>query len=118
MSSRDEADKMMAETMMYLIQTAANDGIITQEEKNLLDTFEYSMKHYKNALNEALEDGKITEKEEEKLTRIKEVIISGGRIIADEIDGISKDEMNLLIAVMVSLKIPKKDISDILDIPK
>lgn len=105
----EEVDKILAKAMMFVTQTAANDGIITQEEKEMLDTFEFSLKIYHKALNDAFEDGCITKEEELQLERVKDMILNDGTAMADKIDGISKDEMNLLLAMMLSLKVPKAD---------
>ncbi|MDH5402895.1 MAG: hypothetical protein OEZ01_01985 [Candidatus Heimdallarchaeota archaeon] len=104
----NEVDKILANTMMNLVQTAAKDGIITKEEKALLDTFDFSLNEFKNVLVEAFEDGIITPDEKEKLEQFKEAIIEKGRKVA-EIDEINVDEFNLLIAVMCSLKLPKSE---------
>ena len=110
MSSTSDADKILAKAMMYLIETAAKDGVITQEEVDLIDTFEVSLKKYESALKDAYADGVITFEEEKKLHTIKDVIIEGGNLMANLVDGISKDEMNLLISMMLSLEVPKSSI--------
>jgi len=115
MAEQNDADKILAKAMMYLFQTAANDGIITEEEANLINSFELSLKQYDRALRAAFEDNIITREEKEKLIKVKEIIINSGRIIADEIDGISKDEMNLLISMMLSLEVPKESKGEFID---
>ncbi|MHA2504687.1 MAG: hypothetical protein ACXAE3_17680 [Candidatus Kariarchaeaceae archaeon] len=107
MSLDSGADKILAKAMMYLIETAAKDGVITQEEVDLIDTFEVSLKKYEGALREAYADGIITLDEENRLHSIKDYIIEGGKLMADLADGISKDEMNLLISMMLSLEVPR-----------
>jgi len=108
MAHGSDPDKILAKAMMHLIQTAANDGIITEEEADLIDSFEISLKKYERALVMAFEDGIIDEEEETLLTEIKDKIIENGSQVAD-LDGISKDEMNLLISMMLSLEVPKRN---------
>ena len=105
-TSTSDPDKILAKAMMHLIETAAKDGVITQEEVDLIDAFEVSLKKYERALRKAFEDGVIDNDEEKILEDIKDKIISNGTQVAG-IDGISKDEMNLLISMMLSLEIPR-----------
>lgn len=101
-----DIDKILNEAMMYLMETASKDGIITEEEENLIKGIKISLEFFKSALEHALEDGIITEREEKSLVRIKDLIIEDGFSIANEDELISKDEMNMIVAVILSLKVP------------
>ncbi|MHA2028178.1 MAG: hypothetical protein ACW99A_21235 [Candidatus Kariarchaeaceae archaeon] len=102
-----QADRMLAHAIMHLMETAGKDGIITQEEQEVIDTIEFSLRFYKQMLIDALEDGEITSDEKRMLENMKERIIKEGFNVAELVNGVSKDEMNLLISLMLSLKLPK-----------
>lgn len=103
----DISDATVSKIMMHLVETAAYDGILTDEELELLSTIDNSLKIYKKKLAKVLEDGIVTEEEYQQLSRIKDIIINAATIIAGSDDEINKDEMNLIIGVMVSINVPK-----------
>lgn len=103
-----EADKIIAIAMMNLIETASKDGVITQEESKMIESIEFSLRFYKKLLVDALEDGVVTSEEKESLEKMKDGLIDDAYKVAEEIDGISKDEMNLLISLMLKIVVPKK----------
>ena len=107
-----QVDQIMARAIMHLLETAGKDGIITDEEREVVDSIEFSLRFYKQMLIDALEDGEITAKEKKMLEGMKERIIKEGYNVAELVNGVSKDEMNLLISVMLSLKLPKVTRSD------
>ena len=65
----------MTNLVRDLMVEANKDGIITEEERKLIDTVSVDLETYFDALNHALEDGIITPDEEEKLEEIKENIL-------------------------------------------
>ena len=71
--------------------------------------FVLTLNYYKKALDKAYEDNIITKKEVDKLNKLKEIIISEGFEVAEEFKGISKDEMNILVALICKLKVPKSN---------
>ncbi len=101
-----QADKLLANTIMHLMETASKDGIITDEEAEVIECIEFSLRFYKQMVLDALEDGIISPTEKHMLEGMKERIIKEGFNIAEAINGVSKDEMNLLVSVMLSLKLP------------
>ncbi|MCE7733539.1 MAG: hypothetical protein GPJ54_01590 [Candidatus Heimdallarchaeota archaeon] len=107
-----QVDQIMARAIMHLMETAGKDGIITDEEREVVDSIEFSLRFYKQMLIDALEDGEITPNEKKMLEGMKERIIKEGYNVAELVNGVSKDEMNLLISVMLSLKLPKVTRSD------
>ncbi len=102
-----QVDRILANAIMHLMETAGKDGIITAEEKKVIESIEFSFRFYKQMLIDALEDGEISSNEMKMLEGMKERIIKEGYNVAELINGVSKDEMNLLISVMLSLKLPK-----------
>ncbi|MHA2171392.1 MAG: hypothetical protein ACXAB7_16010 [Candidatus Kariarchaeaceae archaeon] len=106
--SVDDTDRIIAEAMMYLFETAAKDGILSEEEKKFISEMEITLNYYKEALKKAYDDGIITPQEVKYLTNLKEAIISEGFDVAEEFNGVSKDEMNMIISMICSLKVPKK----------
>lgn len=101
-----QADKILASTIMHLMETAGKDGVITDDEAEVIESIEFSLRFYRQMVVDALEDGVITPTEKHMLEGMKERIIKEGYNIAEAINGVSKDEMNLLISVMLSLKLP------------
>ena len=106
--TESDCDRIIAEAMMYLFETAAKDGVLTDEEKKFISEMEITLNYYKNALKKAYDDGIITPQEVTYLTTLKEAIISEGFDVAEEFNGVSKDEMNLIISMICSLKVPNR----------
>ncbi|MHA2251059.1 MAG: hypothetical protein ACXAD7_11910 [Candidatus Kariarchaeaceae archaeon] len=106
-AQQSESDKILAEAMMFLYETAAKDGKITDEEMKLISEMEITLNYYKRALDKAYADDIITQEEVDQLNKLKEIIVSEGFDVADEFQGISKDEMNILVALICKLKVPK-----------
>lgn len=104
------SDAVTAKIMMKLIETAAKDGIITKEEQEVLDSIDNSLVFYKQALDAAEADGMITLQEQKRLEKIRDIVISTARIIAQESESqIDNDELNLLIGLMCTIHVPKAD---------
>lgn len=102
-----QADRILAHAIMHLMETAGKDGVVTDDEREVIESIEFSLRFYKQMLVDALDDGEITPNEKKMLDGMKERIIKEGFNVAELINGVSKDEMNLLISVMLSLKLPK-----------
>ncbi|MCY3410295.1 MAG: hypothetical protein INQ03_01550 [Candidatus Heimdallarchaeota archaeon] len=101
-------DQVIADIMINLIETAHRDGYLSEDEKAILDSIENSLAFYKQALDDATEDGKITKAEHEHLQKIKDIVINAATLVAERSDNeITSEEMNLLIGAMVSIKVPK-----------
>ena len=58
-----EPDSMVAQAMKQIIEVAARDGIITEEEKKLIDLADVSLKFLYEEIKAALEDGIVTNEE-------------------------------------------------------
>ncbi|MCH8906272.1 MAG: hypothetical protein IH840_04205, partial [Candidatus Heimdallarchaeota archaeon] len=90
------ADKILAEAMMHMLQTAARDGVITDEEAEIVDKIEYSLRFFRQMLVDAMADGVITQEEQDSLIRMKDKMIEEGYNVAEASSDVSKDELNLL----------------------
>ncbi|MHA2253644.1 MAG: hypothetical protein ACXAD7_25015 [Candidatus Kariarchaeaceae archaeon] len=109
MNSTEQSDKIVATAMMTLIQTATKNGVISEQEKILLDEFDLSLQYYAEELKEILNKGRVTKKDEIRLNQLKDMIIENGFQLANEINGVSTDMMNLIISLIFTLKVPKAD---------
>jgi tellurite resistance protein len=79
-----------------LTKLASQDGIITDDEKEILSQIKFDMDYYELMLADALEDGIITDHEKEKLHDIASSMLERAKIVAG-IDGvITDDEKNLI----------------------
>ena len=93
--------------MMHLVQTATHNGLITEQEVMLLNEFNSTLTYYGNELDRILAKGKVTNDDETYLNDLKETIIDNGFEVANEINGVSTDLMNLIVTVIISLRVPK-----------
>ena len=109
MDSSEQSEKIVATAMMHLIQTATKKGIITEQEKLLLDEFDLSLQYYAEELKDILKKGSVSKKDETRLYQLKDTIIENGFLLANEINGVSTDMMNLIISLIFTLKVPKVD---------
>jgi len=104
-----ETDRILAKAMMNIIEVAAKDGLITEEEKALIDFAEISLRKLQIELENAFADGIISETEESRLSELKNKIVDTVTDIANYDDIISKDEMAMIMAYLVGIKIPKSN---------
>ncbi|MHA2089925.1 MAG: hypothetical protein ACW98K_03625 [Candidatus Kariarchaeaceae archaeon] len=104
-----ESEKIVATSMMHLIQTATKNGVITEHERILLSEFDHSLQYYAKELNKVMDQDKISYQDERSLNRLKDMIIENGFHLANEIDGVSKDMMNMIISLIFTLKVPKSE---------
>lgn len=100
-------DRMVSAAMRDIIETAAKDGLITDEETALIDLAEESLKLYHRELHLALDDDLITEEERKSLEDLKDAILDKGMEVANLDERITADEMALLMAYIVAIKLPK-----------
>ncbi len=91
------SDESMFElTIRELMNAAKNDGIITPEEKDIIDQVRIDADSYSLILKESLSDGLIDSKEAERLDDLKQMIIDRAELIA-KVDGVlDKDEQMLI----------------------
>ena len=86
----------MTNLVRDLMVEANKDGIITDEERKLIDTVSVDLETYFDTLDHALEDNIITSEEEEKLEEIKENILKRTYVVARKDQIISEDEQKLM----------------------
>lgn len=71
----DVSNFKLQDILFELYELAKSDGIITDEEKHLLVTFNKDIKRYQNYLNKAFEDDELTSDEYDNLNRIRNIIL-------------------------------------------
>lgn len=83
-------------TIRELMNAAKNDGIITPEEKDIIDQVRVDADSYSLILKESLSDGIIDSKEAERLDDLKQMIIERAELIARVDGALDTDEQNLI----------------------
>jgi len=97
-------NELFTETIKTLMEVAEQDGIVTKEEKEIIEQVKFDSDVYQLMLNDAYDDDVITEKELENLKKLKELILSRAEVIASLDDIVSEDEQNLLTKLSEVLK--------------
>lgn len=92
MSSDDQLNLILKE----LIQVAKKDGVITEEEQEIISQVEFDSDYYDLMLSDALEDGIITEKENQFLHDIANSMLERAEVIAGVDGKLSDDEKRLI----------------------
>ncbi len=105
-SSDSTPDEQFAIQMKKLVEVAAEDGIITEDERTVLKNIEISMREFTEHLKEALEDGIITPEEVDSLKKLKAKILKEAFDVANLDDKITTDELKILMTFVVSLNLP------------
>ena len=82
--------------MKKIADLAKQDGEITDEEYDILQSLSFDVAEYMIALEDSLADGKIDKFERETLINLKSKIISNARTVAIKDGVVSQDEMALL----------------------
>ena len=91
-----EEESLFQLTIRKLMEVAKNDGVITPEEKDIIDQVKVDADSYNMMLQESLTDGTINEQESEKLNDLKQMIIDRAELIA-KVDGdFDSDEQFLI----------------------
>lgn len=99
-------DVLFATQMKKLIELAAEDGIISEDEHSVLKHLEVSMQEFTEKLKEALEDDVITPQEVDSLKKLKAKILKDAFDIANQDDRITSDELKILMTFVVSFNLP------------
>lgn len=84
------------ETIKELFFVAKKDGVLTDQERAILDQVTVDVRIYTEALELALSDGMIDDKEIKKLTKLKEKIIIDAKKTANEDRVLDQDEKELI----------------------
>ncbi len=83
-------------TIRELMEAAKKDGVITPQEKDIIDQVRVDADSYNMLLEESLSNGIINEQEAEKLGDLKQMILDRAELIA-KVDGeFDKDEQLML----------------------
>ena len=86
----------MTNLVRDLLATASKDGMVTPDEKAIIDAVQIDLETYFAALQKAMEDGIITPDEEKRLEKIKEAIVRNAWLVAQKDNRISEDERALV----------------------
>ncbi|MDH5400946.1 MAG: hypothetical protein OEZ01_03040 [Candidatus Heimdallarchaeota archaeon] len=84
------------EALNSLIQKASEDGIITNEERKIIDIAKQNIISYEKLVHEAIEDNIITKQEELKLLELENQLLSDTYHVALEDKALDEDEIILL----------------------
>lgn len=91
-----ELNSIFEITMKELWKVAMKDGIITPQERDILEQVQIDADSYALMLEECLQDGTITKEEAAKLDYLKNLITDRAYVTAT-IDGkVDRDEGNLI----------------------
>lgn len=91
-----EEENLFQMTIRELMEAAQKDGVITSEEKDIIDQVRVDADSYNMMLEESLSDGTINDYEAEKLGDLKQMILDRAELIA-KVDGeLDNDEQQLL----------------------
>ena len=85
------------DTIKNLFLLAKKDGILSEEEADILNRVKIDLKKYSALLDKALVDGVINTKETKNLTRLKKQIIKGASEVAEKDGKITDDEKVLIL---------------------
>lgn len=94
-SSKMETE-LLTQTIKQLMEIAEKDGIVTTEEREIIEQVKFDSDVYQLMLNDAYEDDVISEAERANLEKLKDMILQRAEIVANLDDVITEDEQNLL----------------------
>ena len=103
----NENPKQFTELQNILTQIfilAEEDGIITKEERDLLNQIKIDLKKYNELLQQALEDDIITEEEQKTLHQFKKKLLKSAYDLSRKDNIIDRDEREI-ISLLVKLLI-------------
>ncbi|MFV2015009.1 MAG: hypothetical protein ACC656_06255 [Candidatus Heimdallarchaeota archaeon] len=91
-----ENDIKFEDTIIKLFEKASDDGMVSDEEGELIMGIKCDLKTYINAVKKAEEDGIITIEEALILDELKNKIIANAGAIAAKDFNMNRDELNLI----------------------
>lgn len=97
-----------------IIEKANDDGVITEEECNIIKAAKEGFSKYMELLSSSMEDGIIDQDEMNRLIDLEEKIMSDTYFVAMQDDNLSFDEMILLKTLLLSID-PNASVSWLLD---
>lgn len=90
------SNDLFEKSIKELMKTALKDGNISPDEYEIIEQAKVDIDSYNLHLQDALEDGQITEAEQKRLNELRELIIERADIIAKLDDTLSSDEEVLI----------------------
>lgn len=91
-----DEDSLLDKTLKILFDKAFEDGLVTDDEFEIIQTVEINIEKYTEALDKALEDNIITSEEADRLEQLKKEILKKAQEVA-EIDGVVDEEETALL---------------------
>ena len=102
-------DNKLSEVVAAVTKAALADGKITPEEAEILEAVQINLMVYDQAMDDAMEDGIITQDESDTLTGLKQQILNDAWDIAQVSDGVSQDELKMLEIILNKLEAEKSE---------
>ena len=96
-------NKKIRDVLLLLFNKAEEDGLISEDEKQIIDSVELSVERYEKELEKALEDGILTEDEIFLLVSLKKDILLDAWNKAEDDWQLSKEEEELIVLLQVFL---------------
>ena len=93
----DERETRLQKIIESITKTALADGVITEEERQILESVQINVLVYDQALEDALEDGIIDQEEQD-------TVLNDAYEIAEVSQGVSKDEIKLLQVLLAEIE--------------
>lgn len=111
---QNELDDLLNYTLREMAKVAKDNGLITYEEFDIMKQVRYDVNEYQNALIRALDDGIITSKENQLLTKLKDDILQNVITVANFDKNVDIEEKELIkkITKIVKTYFPKIEDTD------
>jgi hypothetical protein len=100
----DNQENRLQEIIKSITSAARADGKITDEEAELLESVQINVLIYDQALEDALDDGIISDEENDTLNGLKHQILNDAYDIANISEGVSEDEIKILQVLLRELE--------------
>lgn len=92
----------MTRLMKKIAEKAKSDGVITDDEYNILEKVSFDVNEYMQFLDKANEDNYIDDAEEAKLIKLKKKIVYDAMEVASK-DGMVTDEEHVLVKEIIRI---------------
>lgn len=93
---KSELSEKFDQLLKELFEKAFSDGVVTDEEYDLINQIEVNVEELTSAIFAAYVDGIITEEESERMISLKQKILNQAENVANADGIIDKDENELL----------------------
>jgi len=95
--------KKIRDVILLLFNKAEEDGLISEDEKQIIDSVEISVERYEKELEKSLEDGVLNEEEISLLSTLKKDVLLDAWDKAEDDWHLSRDEEKLIVLLQVFL---------------